>query len=233
MEQRKHDNFDRFAKDYNQVFSESVDVSGGDRDYFSEYKIIEVSQKENVSAKLRVLDLGCGDGNSVKYFSKYFPQSEFVGTDVSEASIEEARAKMVPRASFVPYNGETLPFADDSFDVVFTSMVFHHVNFDLHGGLLTEIYRILKKGGRFYIFEHNPLNPVTRKIVRECEFDNDAVLLPHSYTNRMLRTAGFVDSKVNFTLFLPRHRIFRWMHWTERLMTWLPLGAQYFFRSVK
>jgi hypothetical protein len=95
------------------------------------------------------------------------------------------------------------------------------------------VLRVAKKGGRFYIFEHNPLNPVTRKIVRECEFDHDAVLLPHAYTEKLLKKAGFSDPTVYFTLFLPRHLVFRWLLWAERLMTWLPLGAQYFFRSVK
>ena len=36
---------------------------------------------------------------------------------------------------------------------------------------------MLKNDGQLIIFEHNPLNPITRKIVKECEYDEDAILL--------------------------------------------------------
>ena len=234
METRKHDNFDKFARDYNDVHAETLDISGADRNYFSEYKIEEMARHELISSPISMLDFGCGDGNSVKYMRKHFPNANLNGTDVSELSIKEADGKKIPGARFMPYDGDTLPFEDGEFDVVFTSMVFHHISFDLHARILKEINRVLKPGGRFYLFEHNPLNPVTRKIVRECEFDHDAVLLPHKYTNRILSDAGMSSEKqLIFTLFLPRHWLFRWLLWSERLIGWLPLGAQYYFRAVK
>lgn len=233
MEPRKHDNFDEFARDYDDVHAQTLDISGADRDYFSEYKIEEMARHEDVSSNLSMLDFGCGDGNSVKYMRKFFPKADLNGTDVSELSIKEADAKKIPGAKFKPYDAVTLPFEDNQLDVVFTSMVFHHISFDLHDGILKEIHRVLKPGGRFYIFEHNPLNPVTRKIVRECEFDHDAILLPHKYTNKMLDKGGFTSRNIWFTLFLPRHWIFRWALMTERLIQWLPIGAQYYVRAVK
>jgi ubiquinone/menaquinone biosynthesis C-methylase UbiE len=233
METRKHDNFDEFARNYDDVHAETLDISGADRDYFSEYKIEEMARHEDVSSDLSILDFGCGDGNSVKYMRKHFPKADLNGTDVSEVSIEEADDKKITGAKFKSYDGVTLPFEDNQLDAVFTSMVFHHISFDLHDGILKEIHRILKPGGRFYIFEHNPLNPVTRKIVRECEFDHDAILLQHKYTNKMLDKAGFTSRNLWFTLFLPRHWVFRWALMAERLIQWLPLGAQYYVRAVK
>lgn len=233
MAERDHDNFDQFAKDYNQVHAKTLDMSGADRDYFSEYKIAEVARHEASSNTMKMLDFGCGDGNSVRYMREYFPNSKLYGTDVSTLSIDEAEAKNIPGAQFKPYDGQTLPFENNSFDLIFTSMVFHHINFDLHQGVLNEIFRILRPGGRFYIFEHNPLNPVTRKIVRECEFDHDAVLLPHRYTQTLLKQGGFSEQQTRFTLFLPRHWVFRWALAMENLIEWLPLGAQYYVRAVK
>ncbi len=233
MESRKHDNFDQFARDYDEVHAETLDISGANRDYFSEYKIEEMSRHEDRSSSLSMVDFGCGDGNSVKYMREYFPNAELFGTDVSELSIEEATEKKVSRAIFKPYDGTSLPFDDESIDVVFTSMVFHHISFDRHEDLLAEIKRILKPNGRFYIFEHNPLNPVTRKIVRECAFDDEAILLPHTYTNKMLVKGAFTSQRTLFTLFLPRHKLFRWALKSERLIQWLPLGAQYYVRAVK
>ena len=233
METRKHDNFDKFARDYNDVHAETLDISGADRNYFSEYKIAEVAKHEDRDSAISILDFGCGDGNSVKYMREYFTNAILFGTDVSELSIEEAEAKNIAGATFHPYDGENLPFDDASLDVVFTSMVFHHISFDLHQGILKEIVRVLKPGGRFYIFEHNPLNPVTRKIVRECEFDHDAILLGHSYTDSILAEVGLKNRSLIFTLFFPRHWIFRWFLWAENLIRWLPIGAQYYVRSVK
>jgi hypothetical protein len=56
---------------------------------------------------------------------------------------------------------------------------FHYVPCADHIGLLREIRRVLsKKAGRLFIYEHNPLNPLTLRAVRTCEFDRDAVLHP-------------------------------------------------------
>ncbi len=233
MPERKHDNFDQFARDYDDVHAETLDISGADRNYFSEYKIAEVASHEDRNSTMSVLDFGCGDGNSVRYMRKYFPNVELFGTDVSELSIEEAEAKGISGSIFRPYDGERLPFDDSCMDIVFASMVFHHIGFDLHKKILQEIVRVLKPGGRFYIFEHNPLNPMTRKIVRECEFDHDAILLPYRYTGRILGDAKLNKRLLVFTLFLPRHWVFRWLLWSERLIQWLPLGAQYYIRAVK
>ena len=48
---------------------------------------------------------------------------------------------------FKAYDGSKLPFDDSQFDIVFTSMVFHHIEHRLHAGILSEIYRVLKKDG--------------------------------------------------------------------------------------
>jgi len=233
MGDRKHDNFDEFAQDYDDVHAKTLNISGADRNYFSEYKIAEIARHELSSSPISVLDFGCGDGNSVKYMEEYFPSALLYGTDVSSLSINEAREKNIRNARFFNYNGISLPFEEESFDVVFTSMVFHHINFSLHKKVLSEIFRVLKPGGRFYIFEHNPLNPMTQKIVRECAFDHDAVLLPHRYTEKLLVDRGFRLAEVRFTLFFPRHGVFRWLFPTERYLEKFPFGAQYYFRSVK
>jgi len=233
MTERKHDNFDEFARDYDEVHAGTLDISGADRDYFSMYKIAEMAKHEDPSASLQMLDFGCGDGNSVKYMREFFPNASLFGTDVSEKSVEEAKEKKISNARFVPYDGEALPYDDNSMDVIFTSMVFHHISFDRHDALLDEIKRVLNPNGRFYIFEHNPLNPITRKIVRECEFDHDAVLLPHRYSQNLLQRGGFKQQSTNFTLFLPRHWVFKWALPLESFLSKVPLGAQYFVRATK
>lgn len=233
MKEREFDNFDQFAKDYRSTHDKSVELSGADSDYFSEYKIVELTSEENIQEKLTILDFGCGDGNSSVYLRKHFSNAQIYGVDVSEKSIEQANLKQLPNVSFTSFNGSILPYEDESFDVVFTSMVFHHINHGLHQQILLEINRVLKKGGRFYNFEHNPNNPLTRKVVRECPFDEDAVLLTPSYHKKIINESPLSLKKINYTLFLPRHKLFKPFLGLEKLLTWCPIGAQYYIKAIK
>jgi len=119
------------------------------------------------------------------------------------------------------------------FDIVFTSMVFHHISHDLHSNILSEIYRVLKPKGRFYIFEHNPNNPVTVKVVNECVFDKDAVLLKPAYCRSIIKDVGFKSNKINYTIFFPRHKALAWAIHFESYIKWLPIGAQYYIKAIK
>ena len=53
----------------------------------------------------------------------------------------------------------------------------HHIKKKDRRRILRELFRVLKPSGRLVIFEHNTLNPVTRKLVNECPFDVDAILI--------------------------------------------------------
>jgi ubiquinone/menaquinone biosynthesis C-methylase UbiE len=54
---------------------------------------------------------------------------------------------------FVQYDGNALPFADESFDKVVTSLVLHHLSPAEKHAAFKEIYRVLKKGGEFHILD--------------------------------------------------------------------------------
>ncbi len=231
--EREFDNFDEFAKDYRETHDKSVQLSGADSDYFSEYKIVELLKYENADKELKILDFGCGDGNSSVYIRKHFPSTVIKGIDVSQKSIEEANAKSISNAEFLAFDGIKIPFQDEEFDIVFTSMVFHHIEHKLHLSILDEIYRVLQKGGRLYNFEHNPKNPFTRKVVRECPFDEDAVLLKPSYHKKLINASKLNLNKTKFTLFFPRHKIFKPFLGIENLLSWCPIGAQYYIKAVK
>lgn len=233
MKERNFDNFDEFAEDYRNIHNKSIKLSGADSDYFSRYKIEEL--KKNVaSAKVSsLLDFGCGDGNSVVYMKEMFPNVTLYGIDVSEASIEVAKERELENANFQAFDGEKIPYPDNHFDVVFSSMVFHHIAHSRHEDLGKEINRVLKPGGRFVMFEHNPLNPLTRKVVRECPFDKDAVLLKPSYARSFFNSAGLNDVKINYTIFFPRVKFLKFLLGLEVLLRKLFLGAQYFVVGIK
>lgn len=89
----------------------------------------------------RLLDLGCGTGNILRNADA----SLKVGIDISTNSID--RAKLFTPHVFVG-DIASLPFADESFDVVTAFSVLHHV-VDIEK-LLMEVYRVLVPCGMFY-----------------------------------------------------------------------------------
>ena len=95
------------------------------------------------------------------------------------------------------------------------------------------MYRVLKPGGRIYLFEHNPANPVTRYLVKTCVFDKDAKLLGYNYCNKLLKDARFRNIEKKFILFFPRSGILSNLIKLEDKLGWMPLGGQYMFRAEK
>ena len=98
--------------------------------------------KDDVS---RIIDLGCGTGRFSVPLSAHF-QADVVGIDPSQKMLEQARGKNSRiDVVFKQASGENLPEEDDSADMVFMSMVFHH----LADPELTarECYRVVRDGG--------------------------------------------------------------------------------------
>jgi hypothetical protein len=82
-----------------------------------------------------------------------------------------------------------------------------------------------------FVFEHNPLNPLTRHVVNSCEFDENAELIMAPTMRRRVREAGFGTAEVRYRIFFPH--LLRALRPLEPLMTWLPLGAQYYVAARK
>ncbi|HET6870752.1 MAG TPA: class I SAM-dependent methyltransferase [Solirubrobacteraceae bacterium] len=93
----------------------------------------------------RVLDLGCGAGDSVDLFRACDPAVQWVGLDVPESP--EARGRTRRDARFETFDGLSIPFADGSFDLVYCKQVLEHVRHP--EPLLAEVRRVLTPGGWF------------------------------------------------------------------------------------
>ena len=231
----KKTEFDQYSKSYRDIHTQNIGkVSGVDSDYFSEYKIRELFDRGIIKQErmYRWLDLGCGDGNTYQFVKKYFPNIQYSGIDISADSIEVAREKYITNAKanlpdFLTYDGVQIPFADATFDVVYLACVLHHVPVDMRADLISECKRVLKKTGNLIIFEHNPYNPVTLKMVNTCPFDADAVLLKEKELNRLCSN-NRMHGKIRYTIFVPRKGIFQKMVKLEKYLSWLPLGGRYY-----
>lgn len=209
--------FDAYAEDYTRLHANNVAVSGEEPDYFAAYKV-DCMERKGVQATDRVLDFGCGVGNVTSKLVERFPN--VTGYEPSPASAEKAQAR-VPGAT-IQHDIDALPSA--AFDVAMLSCVLHHVQPPERPALLEQLRSKLRPGGRLFVFEHNPLNPVTRHAVATCEFDDDAVLLWPWETKRLLRSNGFGEIALDYIVFFPKPLAF--LRGVEPKLAWLPAGAQ-------
>ena len=177
-----------------------------------------------------MLDFGCGIGNTTAALAEAFPTARVTGCDVSPASIAHAARAHggTARTDFVAIAG-ALPFPDASFDLAFTACVFHHIARDEQLHWAAELRRVVAPGGACFLFEHNPYNPLTRKVVRDCIFDRGVTLLRPGYARRLLAAAGFRVDPPRFYFFFPHALAF--LRPLERALGWCPFGAQYFVRG--
>src|SRR5690349_11533245 len=86
----------------------------------------------------RVLDLGCGAGDSVDTFRARDSSVDWIGLDVPESP--EARKRVRTDARFETFDGISVPFADASFDLVYCKQVLEHVR--RPAPLLAEVRRV-------------------------------------------------------------------------------------------
>jgi SAM-dependent methyltransferase len=218
--------FNEYVSDYREQMRRSLSFAGTDHDFFLRAKanvLLETARKRFGDIRKRtVLDVGCGIGLMEPYLVDGF--GAVTGVDVAEQAVDYAR-KQVCGAEFHAYDGRVLPFSDDSFDVVFACCVMHHIVPAQRPAFAAEMNRVLKPGGLAVAFEHNPINPATRLAVARCDFDRDAVLLYARTTVRLFRRAGLENVRRQYILVSPWEG--RLWSAAEKILHWLPLGAQY------
>lgn len=232
MDNRTFDDFDAYAKNYRSIHTQNIKLSGADSFYFAEMRV-KMLQAYEQNTSLKVLDLGCGDGVAEMFVQQYFPAWKVEGIDVSRESIAMAKQLQLTNSNFAVYDGIHIPFEDESFDMVIVAGVLHHVEFSLHAAMAAEMKRVLKPGGRLVIYEHNPLNPLTRYLVNTCIFDEDAKLLGAGYLCRLLLKQQFSISHKIYFIFFPPKGFFKRLIPLEKYLGWIPFGGKYFIRAVR
>jgi SAM-dependent methyltransferase len=221
--------FDHHAHDYDATVQRAIGASGESVEYFAELKVRLMARALSGRTPRAILDFGCGIGNATRALGEEFPNAIVTGFDVSEESVAVARRLTPPSRSGIRYLGAAgarLPFDDGTFDAAFTSCVFHHIDPADRLRWAREIRRVLAPDAPLFLFEHNPWNPLTVRVVRKIPFDEGVVLLKPGYTTELLRAAGFKTSAPWFYFFFPR--ILRGLRPLERWLGRVPIGAQYY-----
>lgn len=219
--------FDAYGDTYAEAIERSIAFSGADHELFTRAKVRELlaiaERRVGDPSRLAFLDVGCGPGETDRLLAGRV--GRLSGVDTSQAMVEAARAANPWAEYSLSEPGDALPYGSASVDLAFLICVLHHVAPSLRGRLLAETARVVRPGGAVVVFEHNPLNPLTRKAVAGCEFDADAILLRRGESERLLAGAGLVEPESAYIVFFPREsaRLQR----VERRLGRLPLGAQY------
>src|SRR5438552_15138321 len=110
----------------------------------------------------KVLDVGTGPGTLVRELARSLPGLQVYGIDLSEDMIRLARAharseQLEERVHFESGDVAHLPYPDQSFDVVVSTISMHHW-YELEQPL-RELYRVLRPGGRLWIYDFRFVKP--------------------------------------------------------------------------
>lgn len=102
----------------------------------------------------RVLDLGCGTATLTLLIKQAHPDAQVTGLDGDPKALEIAREKVASSGLAITLDegmAFKLPYPDNSFDRVFSSLLFHHLTREDKERALKEVYRVLRSGGELHV----------------------------------------------------------------------------------
>jgi ubiquinone/menaquinone biosynthesis C-methylase UbiE len=111
--------------------------------------ISELVDQVGGADKLRLLDIGCGTGRTLHQLAIAHPEMRLHGADMSPAYIKMARSRLehVQELSLAVENAEALPWADETFDVVTSTYMFHELPRNARRNVVREMLRVVRPGG--------------------------------------------------------------------------------------
>ncbi len=149
----------------------------------------------------RVLDLGCGTGTLTLMLKRAEAQAEVFGIDADPHILEIAKSKARAGGSRVTWHRAMafgLPYADESFDLVVSSLMTHHLSTIEKVNAFREVLRVLRPNGRFQVLDFGPpaswfarLPSALLRHMEEAAGNFDGLVLP------LLRDAGFSNARVD------------------------------------
>lgn len=125
------------------------------------YKALLIAQA-NIQPGQHVLDLGCGTGTLAIMAKQAQPAAEVTGLDADPDMLKVARYKSAQINVPVKFDvgfADKLPYPDESFDRVLSSIMIHHLKTPEKIRAAREVYRVLKPGGQLHIIDFG--KPVT------------------------------------------------------------------------
>jgi ubiquinone/menaquinone biosynthesis C-methylase UbiE len=113
-------------------------------------------EQAEIKSGFRVLDIGCGTGSLAIMIKRMHRETEVVGIDPDPLALSVAERKAKRAGLSVEFDrgfADRMPYADASFDRVFSSFMFHHLAADEKSATLGEIRRVLKPGSSLHLLD--------------------------------------------------------------------------------
>ena len=224
--------FDKHAATYDGGLDNPIKrLLGDSADQFIAVKARWLMRREKGlrNGALSLLDYGCGAGDLMRVLAGLGARAAFSGCDVSTGMLAEAASRwpgdLGAAPSLAAQEGARTPFADGQFDVATVSAVLHHVPVGERPAVYAELGRVLKPGGRLYVFEHNPRNPLVRHVIARTPIDENAILLDANEVQAGLLDSARYEVETDYLMFMPPG--IKFLRSIDRALAWLPLGAQY------
>jgi SAM-dependent methyltransferase len=200
-------------------------LSGEQRDFFARGRVASLIEHLPAGFQIRrVLDYGCGSGETAARLADEFPDAEIVGADNSRNVIESAGRRF--RGDRISFIGLDCVAHQRPFDLCYVNGVFHHLKGTQRSEAVARIFRALRPGGLLALFENNPWNPGARAVMSRIPFDRDAEMISIPSLKRLLREGGFGERIESWSLFYFPSQL-SWLRPLERGLEIFPLGAQY------
>jgi SAM-dependent methyltransferase len=217
--------FDKSARDYEELFRPWLRIVGSPREYFARARLQWLSDRllQQAVTPDRVMDFGCGTGMSLPLLADILHAKEVLGLDTSEESLAVAREAIENRPVELATPTKYIPRQD--LDLVFCNGVFHHIPVAERPAAVDYVYRCLRPGGMFALWENNPWNPVQSFAMKHSAIDRNAIPLPALESRRLLAAGGFRVLRTDYLFICPGY--LSWLRPLEKWLVKMPLGAQY------
>lgn len=164
-------------------------------------RLVELSR---IQRGAKILDLGCGTGTLAILIKKEYPEANVTGLDIDPEVLKIAEKKSAAegvRINFDIGSAFMLPYPDRSFDLVVSSLMFHHLTRENKIRALKEAFRILKENGELHIADlgkpQNFLMRIPSALMGHLEEAADNV---RGMLFDMIKLAGFSEAEENDTI---------------------------------
>lgn len=183
MKQNIYDN-KNFSQEYDKMRKENKGLNANDLIEIPNFR----SLLPDVKGK-RILDLGCGYGETDKYL-KELGASYVLGLDISTHMIKVAnKENKIDGVEYKLLPMEDISTLDEKFDLVISSLAFHYVKD--YPKLIKDIYNLLTDSGVLLFSQEHPLNTATilssEQATNRIEIDNKLYFLLSDYNRNGLR----------------------------------------------
>lgn len=159
----------------------------------------ELRRQADVQPGMRVLDLACGTATLTVAVKREQPAAEVYGLDGDERILSTARQKADAAGAEINFTkafSTAMPYPNEFFDLVVTSLFFHHLTGENKKKTLVEILRVLKPKGWLHIADWGLPANFLMKLAQQPVVWLDGATTKDSFQGKLpefIREAGFAD----------------------------------------